>query len=461
MGVISSVNRGVCLLALVAASACGGSQVWAGSNVVCGSGTQQSGKICILSPPDASGLSCGPGTVQVGNECLPEGGGPVAGSDGGPVAGSDAGFIVGQPVGEDAGTSDEAGTQSTNFGIDAAHHNAQPFDVVVSPLTPAWTLHFNGSVGYPLIVHGLAIVAVREQPPNVRAVDLQTGTPVWGPVSTGLPAIGIAYDGGSVFVLDGGGNLAAFDALTGTAFWTKTLPVPFLGVSPPVASGGIVYVNSLGSDNATHAFDARDGTLLWHVPARSGSDGAVAVGGGEVYSAEVCRTLFVLDARTGKLNLAERGDCLGDGGRAPAVYRDAIWERDLADGNAIVGLAGETRGEFGTNILPAFHGDTAFYLGSNDKLVTALSAVDIATNLIEWSFAGDGHLCTSAAVAGGAGQVFVGSSSGNVYELDEATGSVRSVHNAGSAVLCGSETMSMALGAGHLLVPATNTLIAY
>jgi outer membrane protein assembly factor BamB len=391
--------------------------------------------------------------VRVANECLPAGSSV-------PDAGPDAGIVVGDPVGDDGGTSDEAGSQSTNVGIDAAHHNAQAFDTIASPLTPAWVLHLNGTVGCPLIVHGMVIVAASEQPPNLRAVDLKTGASVWGPVPTGTFRR-LAYDGGLVFGGDDDGNLTAFEAMTGRTVWAKRVPAPAVPVaSAPVASGGIVYVHSPQLSAGTFAIDGRDGTLLWNVPARKGSSGAVAVGGGVVYSAEVCRTLFALDARTGRLNFANLGDCVGGGGATPSVYQDAIWERDSVDGNVIVGLAGKTRAQFATEMLPAFHAGTAFYLGRTQSLATALSAVDIATNVIKWSFSGDGGLCTSPAVAGGGGQVFVGSSSGNVYELDEATGQVRSVSNVG-ALRCWNENMSMSLGAGHLVVPAETSVVAY
>jgi outer membrane protein assembly factor BamB len=90
-----------------------------------------------------------------------------------------------------------------------------------------------------------------------------------------------------------------------------------------------------------------------------------------------------------------------------------------------------------------------------------LSAVGIQSGMLEWSFMGDGSLCTSAVVAGGGGQVFVGSSSGNVYELDATTGMQKSVNKSATPVTCSTETQSMAVAAGHLLVPAGGTLVVY
>ncbi|HEX7600032.1 MAG TPA: PQQ-binding-like beta-propeller repeat protein, partial [Polyangiaceae bacterium] len=103
----------------------------------------------------------------------------------------------------------------------------------------------------------------------------------------------------------------------------------------------------------------------------------------------------------------------------------------------------------------ALHAGTAFYLRKG-----VLTAVDAKTSALEWTFTGDGHLCTSPVVAGAGAQVFVGSSSGNVYELDEVSGAQKSVSNAGK-VTCGTETNAVSIGLGHLVVPTGNGLVAY
>ena len=55
----------------------------------------------------------------------------------------------------------DAGTEATGFGIAPAHTNAQPTDVVASPLEPAWiALLDGGTVSYPLVAGGRVIVAL-------------------------------------------------------------------------------------------------------------------------------------------------------------------------------------------------------------------------------------------------------------------------------------------------------------
>jgi len=122
----------------------------------------------------------------------------------------------------------------------------------------------------------------------------------------------------------------------------------------------------------------------------------------------------------------------------------------------MIDSTGHAVGSFAASAIPAFDAGTAFYQASG-----TVSAVDIMTDTLRWSFAGDGQLCTSPVIAGGGAQVFVGSQSGNVYELDELTGVVRSVHNVGTGVTCSSESDSMAIAEGHLLVPVGNELVVY
>jgi outer membrane protein assembly factor BamB len=90
-----------------------------------------------------------------------------------------------------------------------------------------------------------------------------------------------------------------------------------------------------------------------------------------------------------------------------------------------------------------------------------VTAVDIATDTIRWTFSGDGQLCTSPVVAGAGHQVFIGSRNGRVYELDEMTGTQRSIHDVGAAVTCFSESNSITLADDHLLVPAGTELVVY
>jgi outer membrane protein assembly factor BamB len=78
-----------------------------------------------------------------------------------------------------------------------------------------------------------------------------------------------------------------------------------------------------------------------------------------------------------------------------------------------------------------------------------------------WSFTGDGGLVTSPIIVDTA--VIVGSSSGQVYALDTATGAQLWTANVGAAITNGNGFVISALAAGDglLVVPAGNTLSAF
>jgi outer membrane protein assembly factor BamB len=268
-------------------------------------------------------------------------------------------------------------------------------------------------------------------------------------------SVALASDGGLFFTLDENGNLSARDVTSGAHVWTTQLQQQSFYDSPPVAFGGKVYVNGLGSGGTTIALDSQTGAVLWTAGTFDGSDGCVAVAGGVVYEAEACDQLSAFDAATGQLLWFHSGACTGGGGAAPAVHQGLIWERDWATGDVILDTSGNVQGAFSADTVPSFHAGTVFY----EKAGT-LSAVDIQSSTLKWSFTGDGTLCTSAVVAG-AGQVFVGSSSGKVYELDEMTGAQTSADDLGMAVTCGDESHAMAVAGGHLLVPTGDKLVVY
>jgi hypothetical protein len=343
-------------------------------------------------------------------------------------------------------------SEATSFAIDPAHDNMQPNDVVASPLVPRWTAQLGGAASFPIVTGGLAIVAATGTQSNVVALDLATGQVAWGPIVFGQSVM-IAYDAGSVFALSDA-TVTALRAVDGSQGWTVTLTGQLDFWSPPVAVGGYVYVNGLESGGTTYAVDETTGATTWTANTFDGSDGCVAVSGGVVYEAEACDQLSAFNALTGQLDWYHSGGCTGGGGAAPAVYMGLIWERDWAMGDVIIDSAGTTVGTFAASVVPSFHAGTVFYVNGG-----MMTAVDVATNTLKWTFAGDATLCTSAVIAGGSGQVFVGSSSGNLYEVNEVTGV--EISSARVAVTCGSETQSIGLASNRLLVPSGDSLVAY
>jgi outer membrane protein assembly factor BamB len=422
-----------------------------GTGLTCGPGTVQQGSQCV---PDGSGLTCGQGTVQQGNQCVPTTTGGIICGPGTVLFGIECLPSSSPPT--DGGTTVDGGSEATAIAIDPAHDNAQPLDVVTSPLTPLWIAHFTGRVSYPLVTHGLAIVSAAESQPNVRALNLETGQVVWGPIVFGN-FVSLAYDNGAVFALDANGNLASLNATTGARNWTIQVTAQSFYDPPPVAAGGLIFVNGSESGGTTSALHESNGAVAWTQNTFDGSEGAVGVSNGVVYEAEACDQLTAWTASTGTQKWANHPGCTGGGGAAPSIGLGLVFERDWAMGNVIVDLNGSPKGTFAGTAMPALHNGRALYLSSS-----TVSSVEIATGTLKWSFTGDGQLCTSPVVAGGGtGQVFVGSMSGHVFELDEATGTQLSMYDGGTPITCASENDSMSLASGHLLVPAGNDLIVY
>jgi outer membrane protein assembly factor BamB len=390
------------------------------------------------SVPHGTGLSCGPGTSLLANECVA----------------SDASIV--DSVARDTESIDAPATPSNEaigFAIDPAHDNSQPTTSVVSPLASLWSAAFDGHVSYPLVVGGLVIVSAGGSQPTVRALDVGTGVLVWGPIAFDEPAVTLAYDRGQVFVLDQTGNVTTLDATTGGASWVKSIPNVTIYDQPLSASNGLVYVNASGE---TFALEEGSGAVAWVNDLGEGAEGSVAVGNGVVYEAAGCNVVAAWDAQTGKTLWSLPGDCIGGNSDTPATYDGLIWDRDASSGNLILNGSGEIVRTFRSDTMPALAGGTAFYESSG-----TVSAIDISTDTIRWSFTGDGQLCTAPVVAGGSGQVLVGSKTGNVYELDAATGTQRSVANIGTPITCFTQSDSMALAENHLVVPAGNGLVVF
>jgi outer membrane protein assembly factor BamB len=256
-----------------------------------------------------------------------------------------------------------------------------------------------------------------------------------------------------VVALQGNGHIEGFDAVTGRSLWRTQVTGQGSYWSPPVAAGGIVYV--IGLSWGISAVDEKTGATLWTSGAGGASDGPAAVSQGVVYETGGCEQLSAFDALTGALNWIYSTSCTGGGGATPSLFADRIWVRDDL-GDVIISSSGHLAGTFSSAYAPAFHAGMAFYASRSE-----VDAVSLKTGATKWVFRGDGHLCTSAVVAGGGGQIFVGSDSGNVYEVDEQSGKQRSVSMAGNGLICGSEMQAMALAGGHLLVPVGNTLVVF
>ncbi len=364
---------------------------------------------------------------------------------------------------------DPATTDAVAFQINAQHTGAQLDSTFVPPLLKRWSVDLGGAVSYPLIAGGRVFVTVAAGEHNgttLVALDLVTGTVVWGPIAipSTLQWSNAAYDDGQVFVTDDDGLLQAFDAETGTVSWSFTLSTmggPLVN-SPPTAFAGVVYVSG---DGFLDALDEESGALLWTTTIFNGNGSAPVIGDDAVFGAYFPEEMYRFAAQTG----AEVWEHLGNqpenstGGATPALCGGLLFTRgatDLLDGLILDTEDGAVRGTFPRGGTPAFSGTQSFFSSAGK-----LHARDIETMNPAWSFAGDGNLVSAPIVVGS--NVYIGSTSGMLYALDAATGQDIWSDDVGAPIAATREPSAIAPltgfaeADGFLVVPATNTLVAY
>ena len=150
--------------------------------------------------------------------------------------------------------------------------------------------------------------------------------------------------------------------------------------------------------------------------------------------------------------------CEGGGGTSPPVALSGRVYMETAvagyGGNIYNAESGANLGTFTYSAVPAVTPTTSYGL-----LNTTLQSVLLSNNTVNWSFSGDGGLITSPIVVNN--YVFIGSTSGNLYGLDAATGNVVWTQNTGAAFPYADDTAGLSAGDGLLVVPAGNSIVAY
>ena len=345
--------------------------------------------------------------------------------------------------------------QAVGYQIDPAHTGFQ-FDTVTPPLTQRWSRNLGSSVSYPLIANGRVFVIAGTQ---IYALDGTTGATLWGPIDVGPSPRGLAYDSGRVFAVNSGGLLRAFDAATGNQAWSRQLGGQFFS-SPPSASGGTVYVSGFST---MYAVNAQDGNIKWSVANAGGDQSSPAVTPNAIYMSYSCNNVWALTPATGNLIWHHTSSCFGGGGRTPVFYNSRVYARDEALENlALDAGTGTPVADFPTGPAPAFHGSTGFFV---NVFPAMLQAKDISTGAVKWSFTGDGNISSAPIVVNGT--VYVGSTGGKLFALDENTGANVWTGTVGASVNRPDEhnlsepLTGLGAGEGLIVVPASNLVVAY
>ena len=372
-----------------------------------------------------------------------------------------------------AGPSD----QVVAFQIDAAHTGVSGIVAPAFPASQAWSKTFVGNLSYPLIVGGRVFIV--EQPDSsasgvarLHALTTATGAVAWGPVviSSSQRTAAPAFDQGKVFVSTFDGEVHSYDASTGQPGWSAKLPNSYGFVTAPTAAAGIVHVGD-GGTNRVVGLDASTGAMVWSTFVNGGGSSIPSVAQGALVVANACQ-YYALNAVTGAERWHYNGPCTGGGGATVPISQGTAYVRDIDVGGTFgpfIDLRDMTTGTSRNRYLPigllsqvtipAVTATAAFVLEGS-----TLRRFDAFLGHAAWSFAGDGTLTSAPIVADTA--VVVAGTSGMLYAVDAATGSQRWSAQLPSALDPGNDTFisvpsGLAVGEGHLIAPARNTLTAF
>jgi outer membrane protein assembly factor BamB len=334
--------------------------------------------------------------------------------------------------------------------------------------TPLWSVTLPGAISYPVIAGGGVFVTTAGLSGSIYgtqlyAFDALSGKPLWGPI--GLSGTyfwsNMTYEGGKLFVVNFDGLLRSYDAATGTAGWSVQLPGQYAFSAPPTASGGTIYVGGAGSGGTLYAVNEANGAVVWTAGVANGDTSSPAVGPSGLYVSYPCQ-VYDFNLATGASIWHYNGPCEGGGGETPVYSNGDLYVRDPTSKNIIFNASSGAilPGNFTAGPPPAITATTSFFVNSG-----SLTAVDLASSTQKWVFAGDGSLVTAPIVVDQA--VIVGSSSGNLYALDSATGNVAWQVQAPAALTGPAEggatqpVTGLAVADGVLAVPAGSTLVVY
>jgi outer membrane protein assembly factor BamB len=360
--------------------------------------------------------------------------------------------------------------QARNYQINETHTGSVNSPGLEPPLRQKWSVNFGQNISYPLIADGRVFVTVRNasaQGTNLYALDATSGATLWTAALGGnFWWSALCYENGRVFALNGSDLLRAFDAASGSIVWTRQLGQSS-ATSAPTVFQGVVYTGGSGSGGTAYAVNAATGAVIWSVPVANGAESSPAVTGDGVYLSYSCPNVYKLNPANGALIWRYSTGCSGGGGKTPALYNGRLYVRDSSPDYIFDSTTGGMAGSFISKHVPVFSGNMGFFLNGPKGFGTfgTLEGRDIDSNMLVWSFAGDGFLQSSMLVVNN--YVYVGSDKGKLYAVEASTGHQVWTTTAGTSIPYVDEQnvsqpiTGFAAGEGILVIPTKTTLVAY
>jgi outer membrane protein assembly factor BamB len=358
--------------------------------------------------------------------------------------------------------------QTTAFQINAAHTGSLHDASGRPPLVKRWSLDLGAPVGFPLIAQGIVFAlantahAVSES--TLYAVDAATGNNVWGPLDLGQRAT-YTYGAGQIFVITWDGMVRSFDAASGRQKWLTQVTSQRYFDGPPLYRDGVLYFGGHANGASLFALSTVDGHELWSRPIADGAKSAPAAGDELVFTSHACAAATGWRPETGVRVWGVNSACSGIGTNyTPAVADGLLWTRGMPSRlpGAYDVRTGERVVTFTADAAPAIDGANGYFLAGG-----VLEARQTRTQIVRWTFSGDGQLTSAPIVVNGF--VYAASASGQIWALDGETGEVAWTDNVGAPVrppgenpgISGLPPTGLGAGQGVVVVPATNLLVAY
>ena len=393
----------------------------------------------------------------------------------GPASVSVQGGGSGAPV--SASVSVESTTPSKDavaFQVNPGHSGSISFNNLSLPAGAAWSVDVGGTPAYALIADGDVFVTTEtvtgaQVQGTLVALDQATGATAWGPIPITMPiggSLNLAYDNGSLFLSDGA-IVHAYDAQSGAVEWTAS-PPPGASYTTVVAANGVVFAGSDPNSGIMTAFKEDTGLILWQQRGKVTGIYPTLTADGVYLSGE--GSTEDLDLAAGDNIWQNVPEYSSSHDEIAVAANGVLYSPDTTESGSYTATefsadTGSVLGGFDAFYPPAIGAQTGYFLTGSAVQGGTLSAVDLGTGTVLWTFTGDGQLMSPPILVNG--YVFIASSAGNVYGLDAASGSVVWQQNVGAGVPSGPgwginiPTSGLSAGDGLLVVPAGTTVTAY
>jgi len=361
--------------------------------------------------------------------------------------------------------------QARNYQINETHTGSSSSPGLTPPLKQKWSVNFGQNISYPIIADGRVFVTVRN--PSVYGTKLYALNAVDGATLWSADLAGqyywsaLCYENGRVFAINGSGLLRAFDGATGSVIWSRQLPGQYSFSSAPAVYQGVIYTGGAGSGGTVYAVSADTGNVLWTASVANGDNSSPSVTSDGVYVSYSCPNVYKLNPANGAQIWRYSTGCSGGGGKTTVLYNGRLYVRDYNPDYIFDSQTGGIAGSFLSKSAPAFSGSRGFFLNGPKGFGSygTLEARDVNSNIVAWSFAGDGQLQSSMLVVND--YVYVGSNSGKLYAVDATTGQQVWSTTAGASIPYVDEhnvsqpLTGFAAGEGILVIPTNTKLVAY